>query len=122
MPTSVVVGEIAIGDLLGSWHSVLWIGFGVLVVAQAVLGRTRWRESRPLVLCISLSVVAHSVLIVYAYGTRVGGGVGGRGGIGSGEAVVSLNFLDDADVSDDVPDNLPDEAPEARRRVPVPGL
>lgn len=112
MPTSVVVGEIAIGDLFGSWHSVLWIGFGVLVVAQAVLGRTRWSESRPLVLCISLSVVAHSVLIVYAYGTRVGGGVGGRGGIGSGEAVVSLNFLDDADVSDDVPDNLPDEAPE----------
>jgi len=104
--TAIVFGEYSLGDFFRSWHSVLWIGMAVLVVAQAILARTRWSESRPLVLCVTLSVVAHLLLIVYAYGARFGGPLGGQWGPNRGETIIGLNLLED---DEPTVESLPDD-------------
>ena len=103
-----LLGDLSLRDFLGSWHSVLWIGMVVLVVAQAILARTRWSESRPLALCVTLSVLAHLLLIVYAYGARFGSPFSASWGPGQGETIVAVDLLDDEEPPID---SLPDENP-----------
>lgn len=50
---------------------VVWIGLAVLSIALLVLMRTRWGQVKPLSKCIVLSVFAHFLLFMYAYGTRL---------------------------------------------------
>jgi hypothetical protein len=61
------------GWLVGSpehrWQAmVLLMGLSLLAIALVVLMLTRWGQVRPLSKCIVLSVFAHILLMVYAYG------------------------------------------------------
>jgi hypothetical protein len=47
----------------------LLIGSGVLAISLLVLALTRWGQSSPVWKCVILSIVAHILLIGYAYGT-----------------------------------------------------
>ena len=49
----------------------LWIGLAVLTVTLLVLSRTRWGQAKPLSKCVVLSVFAHFLFLMYAYGTRL---------------------------------------------------
>lgn len=54
------------------WQAIiLLIGLSLLAVALLVLMLTRWGQVRPLSKCIGLSVFAHILLIVYAYGLHL---------------------------------------------------
>jgi hypothetical protein len=64
--------------LLGSGISVsrvlgiiVWSGLVGLTLALLVLVLTRWGQSRPLRKCVGLSVFAHLLFLVYAYGTNL---------------------------------------------------
>ncbi len=50
---------------------VLLIGSGFLAVGLLVLAVTRWGHSKPVYKCVILSVIAHILLIVYAWGTHL---------------------------------------------------
>lgn len=105
-------------EWLGSWHAVLLFGLASLVVAEAILARTRWSESRPLAVCVGLSVVAHVVLVVYAYGARVQGPGAGAAGFGSGETIVSFNLVGDDEGDDITPGEstgVTDAAPDSEK-------
>jgi hypothetical protein len=94
LPTGMLLAEMA--GSLGPY--LIWSGLFALLLAPAVLARTRWSDSPPLLICVSLSVVAHLLLTIYAYATRlphVETGAGG-GGTNDGEVVIALNLLDDA--------------------------
>ncbi len=49
----------------------IWIGVAILTVALLVLMRTRWGQAQPLSKCVVLSVFAHVLLFLFAYGTRL---------------------------------------------------
>ena len=49
----------------------LLIGSVVLALALLVLTVTRWGHARPITKCVILSVIAHILLLGYAYGTRM---------------------------------------------------
>ena len=93
----------AVESALG--HYLLWGALGLLLLAPAILSRTRWSESRPIVVCVGLSVFAHLLLMIYAYATRLpyteflkpGDGEGG-------DAVVALNLLDEGEEGDEPSD------------------
>lgn len=88
------------GETLG--HYVLWGCLALLLLSPAILSRTRWSESRPLVICVALSVVAHVLLMIYAYATRLPYAELLRPGDGEGgETIVSLSLLDDEFPSDE---------------------
>jgi hypothetical protein len=59
--------------LLTSTHlqMLLLVGSGILAVGLLVLALTRWGHSRPVWKCVMLSVMAHILLMGYAYGTRL---------------------------------------------------
>lgn len=88
-------------------HYLIWSGLFALLLAPAVLARTRWSESPPLLICVSLSVFAHLLLTIYAYATRLPhGDTGpGRGGDTPGEVVIALQMLDEADALADAAAN-----------------
>lgn len=50
---------------------ILLIGSGVLAVGLLALALTRWGHSRPVWKCVILSVIAHVLLIAYAWGTHL---------------------------------------------------
>ncbi|MDX1945536.1 MAG: prenyltransferase/squalene oxidase repeat-containing protein [Pirellulaceae bacterium] len=50
---------------------ILAIGLVAVFLALVVLIWTRWGQARPLAKCIGLSGVAHLLLLIYAYSTRV---------------------------------------------------
>ncbi len=49
----------------------VWIGLAVLSVALLLLIRTHWGQARPLSKCAALSLFAHFLLFMYAYGTHL---------------------------------------------------
>ena len=50
---------------------VLLIGSGILAVGLLMLALTRWGHSKPVYKCVILSVIAHILLIAYAWGTHL---------------------------------------------------
>ncbi len=50
---------------------IVWSGLVGLTLALLVLVLTRWGQSRPLRKCVGLSVFAHLLFLVYAYGTNL---------------------------------------------------
>ena len=50
---------------------VLLIGSGILAVGLLMLALTRWGHSKPVHKCVILSVIAHFLLIAYAWGTHM---------------------------------------------------
>ncbi len=81
------------GRLLGI---VLWIGLAGLSIALLVLMRTRWGQVQPLSKCVVLSIFAHLLLCMYAYGTRLFQDQPP----GGGDQVFSLAYVD-SNSSDD---------------------
>ncbi len=80
-------------------HYLVWSGLFALLLAPAVLARTRWSESPPLLICVSLSVAAHLLLTIYAYAIRlphIDAGPGG-GGDPAGEVVIALQLLEESE-------------------------
>jgi len=57
-----------VGPTIGA---ILFAGLIILTAAMLVLSRTRWGQAKPLTKCLALSVFAHILLIVFAYGTRM---------------------------------------------------
>lgn len=55
----------------GNLQIVLLIGSGVLAIGLLILALTRWGHSRPVWKCVILSVIAHILLIAYAWGTHL---------------------------------------------------
>lgn len=109
------------GETLG--HYVLWGCLALLLLAPAILSRTRWSESRPLVICVALSVVAHVLLMIYAYATRLPYAELLRPGDGEGgETIVSLNLLDDIEDSENAADDdaSPNSPPPIHETAPRP--
>ena len=49
----------------------LLVGSGVLVIGLLTLALTRWGASRPVLKCVILSVMAHVLLIGFAWGTHM---------------------------------------------------
>jgi hypothetical protein len=49
----------------------LWIGLAVLTVSLVILMRTRFGQAKPISKCVALSVLAHVLLLGYAWGTRL---------------------------------------------------
>ncbi len=94
-----IAGMMLFAEWTGSFsHYLIWSGLFALLLAPAVLARTRWSESPPLLICVSLSVVAHLLLTIYAYAIRLPHGDAGPGAGGdmAGEVVIALQLLDDA--------------------------
>ena len=50
---------------------VLAVGFVSLFITLAVLVWTRWGQARPVAKCVGLSLLAHLLLLIYAYSTHV---------------------------------------------------
>lgn len=103
-----MIGAMLFAELAGAFsHYLIWSGLFALLLAPAVLARTRWSESPPLLICVSLSVFAHLLLTIYAYATRLPhGDTGpGRGGDTPGEVVIALRMLDDSDALADAAAN-----------------
>ena len=49
----------------------VWCGLLILTIWLLLLARTRWGQARPLSKCVMLSIFAHLLFGVYAYGTRI---------------------------------------------------
>ena len=49
----------------------LWSGLVVLTIALLLVTRTRWGQARPISKCVVLSVLAHMLMIGYAYKTHL---------------------------------------------------
>ncbi|MEQ8787659.1 MAG: hypothetical protein RIC55_15255 [Pirellulaceae bacterium] len=49
----------------------LWVGLAVLTISLLVLMRTRFGQAEPISKCVVLSVLAHVLLLGYAWGTRL---------------------------------------------------
>lgn len=49
----------------------LWVGLALLTVSLLVLMRTRFGQARPMSKCVVLSVLAHVLLLGYAWGTHL---------------------------------------------------
>lgn len=75
------------------------IGAGVLSVGMGALLWTRWGEARPLAKCVGLSVVAHVLLLFYAYGTRIFFNSPAKLGNGHAEIRVSDLAIDEEDAA-----------------------
>lgn len=74
----------------------LWGSLLVLITAPFILSRTRWAESRTLTICVTLSLLAHTLFMVYAYATRVPYAAYPVPGATSGDGpIISLNLLGD---------------------------
>ena len=79
---------------------VLASGLVTLFVALAVLIWTRWGQARPLSKCIGLSGVAHLLLLVYAYSTRV---LFDQPGHWTGQDSVKIHLADPRDSEEAAP-------------------
>ena len=94
--------------LLGNgslWHYALWGGLIPLCLAPAVLSRTRWSESRPILVCVALSLCAHLLFMAFAYATRLPYSEYMRSTPGNGDGpVISLNIFGDSTDADAVAD------------------
>ncbi len=66
--TLILLGQ---SGLSGGLQMFLLIGSGILAVALLVLSLTKWGQARPVWKCVVLSVMAHILLIGYAYGTHL---------------------------------------------------
>lgn len=54
------------------WASIIaWTGLAIFALAFVAVMVTRWGQAKPLSKCIGLSVLAHFLLMAYAYGTRM---------------------------------------------------
>ena len=51
--------------------AIVWIGMVILAIALLVLSWTQLGQAKPLTKCLVLSVFAHILLMIYAYGTRM---------------------------------------------------
>ena len=51
--------------------AIVWVGMVILTIALVVLSWTRLGQAKPLTKCLVLSVFAHLLLMIYAYGTRM---------------------------------------------------
>ena len=51
--------------------AIVWVGMVILAIALLVLSWTRLGQAKPLTKCLVLSVFAHILLMIYAYGTRM---------------------------------------------------
>ena len=72
IPLSLVaVGWLRLPGLSPAVGAIVWTGLMILTVALLVLSWTRWGQAKPLTKCLVLSVFAHILLMVYAYGTRM---------------------------------------------------
>lgn len=49
----------------------LLLGTAILAISLIILMLTRWGNARPITKCVILSVIAHVLLLGYAYGTRL---------------------------------------------------
>ncbi len=49
----------------------MWVGVAIITLALLILMRTRWGQVQPLSKCVVLSVFAHLLLVLFAYGTRL---------------------------------------------------
>ena len=59
--------------------AIVWVGMVILAIALLVLSWTGLGQAKPLTKCLVLSVFAHILLMIYAYGTRMlapGGPIG----------------------------------------------
>src|SRR5207253_5127867 len=50
---------------------VMAVGLFVLFVLLASLVWTRWGQARPISKCVALSLLAHLLLLIYAYSTHI---------------------------------------------------
>lgn len=106
-------GLLSPAEFLLSWHGALVVGAAVLLIAYSIGSRTRWGQARPLALCVVLSVCAHLLLIVYAYGAKFGSHGVGRFGVGAGETVVSIEWTTESAEGET-------EAADPEDRLPAP--
>ena len=75
----------------------LGLGLVVLFALQAVLLWTRWGQARPVAKCVLLSLLAHVLLIVYAWSTHV---LFNSPGSWSGNSTVRVRLADANDEID----------------------
>ncbi len=89
-------------------EQIVWllVGAAALGLALLVLMRTRWGQAKPLSVCMVLSILAHLLLMVYAYCFQTFVAVPQTGR----EQIVQVNLL--ADFEDPpLPDELPPDEP-----------
>lgn len=102
----------------------LLIGSAVLAICLLLLMLTRWGQSRPVLKCVVLSIVAHVLLLGWAYGTRLIFKVPTIARVDA----VAVSVVDDLDPSDDPAEQpqpqpwenrpLQQEVPEIRETSP----
>ncbi|MEM7456275.1 MAG: hypothetical protein AAF456_18150, partial [Planctomycetota bacterium] len=80
----------------------LLIGSGLLAVALLILSLTRWGQARPVWKCVVLSVVAHILLIVYAYGTHL---IFETPEVAEQKQPTKINLIDDTELDEDNEEN-----------------
>jgi Squalene-hopene cyclase C-terminal domain len=107
--------------VIGNSGRVAAISLGILAAVIAIVlyvaSRSKWGQNKPLTKCITLAVLAHVWLLMYAYGTRVQ-----RPGHGAGSGTYTLtsndvSFVDFAPAPD-VAEVL--QAPTTLEPLPVP--
>jgi hypothetical protein len=82
----------------GTLWAILWAGLIALTVGLLILTRTRWGNARPLAKCVIFSVLAHALLIGYAYMTNLFFDEPPGGGADTDVVRVSLSDFSDDDV------------------------
>lgn len=75
----------------------LGLGFAGLFVLQAIMLWTRWGQARPVAKCVLLSLLAHVLIIIYAWSTHVLFGSPGNWG---GNSTVRVRMADANDEID----------------------
>ena len=104
MLTGMLIGDaVTVGSVLNSrtLGIAVWIGLAVLSIALLILMRTRWGQVKPLSKCIVLSVFAHFLLFMYAYGTRLFVPTPA----GRSDEVIQLAFVTTDTAADETPDS-----------------
>lgn len=74
MPAVAPHFDALIFSAIGPNHTLQWVlfvGLSVWTVLLLAMTWTRWGKARPLVKCVALSVLAHLLLILFMWGTRV---------------------------------------------------
>jgi outer membrane biosynthesis protein TonB len=101
----------------------LGVGLVALFVLQAVLLWTRWGQARPVAKCVFLSLLAHVLLIVYAWSTHV---LFNSPGSWSGNSTVRVRLADATDEIDaamlvgEMPAEISQEGTDAGTAATVP--
>ncbi len=91
----------------------LLIGSAVLAISLLVLMLTRWGQSRPVLKCVVLSIVAHVLLLGWAYGTRLILRVPTMAKVDA----VQVSVVDELDAPDDAAEQKPSRPWEDRPRL-----